>query len=642
MQTVRRLYFYAVAMVSLEVVIWGVIGLARTLLDMNRVVGSPVSQLAGYLAPILVGLPVFLVHWISAQRGALRETEERSTRIRALFLYGALLGILIPVVQNGLALVNRGLLAITGLAWSPLVGGGQTWGDNLIAIAINAAAAFYFWTILGADWKADLPGSTLREIRRLYRYLWVVYALGVVVIGVQRLLRFILYVPTQIAGSPSYLMIDGMALLLVGVPLWVYTWLIIQRSLPQPGERDSFLRLTFLYLAALLGVGTVLTASILVLSNLLRWILGEPWSIGQFIDAISNPLSIAIPLGGVWGYYAHCLRNELDAIADQPRKAGFKRLYAYILSAFGLVSTFIGMQQVLAYIIYTVTVGQTVGTDLRGQIAIALATLAVGLPLWWANWRPMQAEARSNEEAGDHARRSVIRKAYLYLALFAGVIGVMVTASLLIYLLVSRLLGTVEPNFLQDSLNWLQSMVLFGLWLGYHIRTLWLDGRLAGRSLAARHAQFPVLILDEGSGTFGEEITLTLRRSAPEIPVAVQLISQGVPGEDKMNAGVVVLSAGLATRPSEALRLWLDTYQGKHLVVPVPEDSWLWVGSASRGLRELAGQTAQAVRQMAEGQPVRFMPPTTAWTVAGYVFGGLFLLEVLTLVFFLLLSLVQR
>lgn len=641
MRTVRRLYFYAVAIVSLEVVIWGVIGLARTMIDMNRVVGSPATQLAGSLALILVGLPVFLVHWISAQRGALRETEERSTRVRALFLYGVLLGILIPVVQNCLALVNRLLLVITGLPWSPLVGAGQTWGDNLIAIAVNLAAACYFWTVLGADWKANLPGSTLHEIRRLYRYLWVIYTLSVVAIGVQRMLRFILYVPTQIAGSPSYLMVDGLALLIIGVPLWVYTWLTIQKSLNQPGERDSFLRLTFLYLAALLGVGTVLTASILVLSNLLRWILGEPWSIGQFVDAISNPLSIAIPLGGVWGYYAHCLRNELDAITDHPRKAGFKRLYAYILSAFGLVSTFIGMQQVLAYII-NVTVGQAIGTGLRGQLAIALATLAIGLPLWWANWRPMQAEARSNEDAGDHARRSVIRKAYLYLALFAGVIGVMVTAGQLIYLLVSSALGTQEPNLLQNSLNWLQSMVLFGLWLGYHIRTLWQDGRLAGRSLAARHAQFPVLILDEGGGAFGEEVTLSLRRTAPEIPIAVQLISQGIPGNDKINASVVVLSAALATKPSEALRLWLDTYPGKHLVVPTPEESWLWVGSASKGLRDLASQTAQAVRQMAEGQPVRFMPPTTAWTVAGYVFGGFFLLQVLTLVFFLLISLIQR
>ncbi len=641
MQTVRRLYFYAVAIVSLEVVIWGVIGLGRTIITLNQLVGSPTSQLAGSLALVLVGLPVFIIHWVTAQREALRDAEERITRVRAIFLYGVLLGTLIPIVQNGLALVNRFLLLITRLSWSPLVGMGQTWGDNLIAVMINAAAVYYFWIILRADWKENVPNSSLGEVRRLYRYLWVIYTLGITVLGMQRVLRFILFLPTQAAGSPSYLMVDGLALLLIGTPLWVWTWQIIQQSLKQRNERESLLRLTFLYLMALIGVGTVLTASILVISDLLRWILGESWNLGQFIDAISNPLSIAIPLGGVWGYYAHCLRNELEAIPDHPRKAGFRRLYVYILSAFGLVSTFVGMQQVLSYII-TVSVNEAVGTGLRDQLCMAIGTLVVGLPLWWANWRPMQLEARTFDDNGDHARRSVIRKAYLYLALFAGVIGVMVTGGQLIYLLVSRALGASEPEFLHNSLNWLQTLILFGIWLAYHIRTLWLDGRLAGQALAAHHTRFPVLILDEGDGSFGEEITITLRRTTPEIPIAVQLISQGIPGEDKANASVIVMTAGLATQPPEALRLWLENYTGEHLIVPTPQEGWLWVGSTPRSQRDLAQQTAQTIRQLAEGQAVRNSPPATAWTIAGYVLSGLFLLQVLGLVFVLLISLTNR
>ena len=122
MRTVRRLYFYVVALVSLEVVVWGVIGLGRTLINLNLVVGSPVSQLAGSLALVLVGLPVFLIHWLIAQREALKDPEERATRVRALFLYGVLIGTLVPIVQNVMALVNRLLLTITHLPWSPLVG----------------------------------------------------------------------------------------------------------------------------------------------------------------------------------------------------------------------------------------------------------------------------------------------------------------------------------------------------------------------------------------------------------------------------------------------------------------------------------------------------------------------------------------
>ena len=641
MQTVRRLYFYAVAVVSLEIVIWGVIGLGRTLLTINQVVGSPTSQLAGSLALIMVGLPVFLIHWITAQREALRDVEERATRIRALYLYGVLMGMLIPIVQNVLALINRLLLVITRLPWSPLVGQGQTWGDNLIALAVNAGSVYYFWRILSADWQSGTPNSARLEIRRLYRYLWVIYSLGIVVLGVQRLLRFILFVPSQIAGTPSYLMIDGIALLLVGTPLWVWTWQTIQHSLGQRSERESLLRLAFLYLMALAGVGTVLSASILILSDILRWILGEGWSVGQFVSAISNPVSIAVPLGGVWGYYARCLRIELEAMPDHPRKAGFRRLYLYILSAFGLVSTVIGMQQVLDYII-TVFIGQAVGSGLRGQLSMAIATLVIGLPLWWANWHPMQAEARSREDAGDHARRSVIRKVYLYLALFAGIILVMSNGGQLIYNLVSRALGSDIPDFLPNSLNWAQTLVVIAIWLGYHIRALWADGRLAGQALAARHAQYPVLILDEGDGAFSEEISLALHRTVQELPVAVKLVSQGIPGEDITNARAIVMSASLATRPPEALRLWLENYTGVYLIVPASQEDWWWVGSTSRNLHDLAQQTAQTIRQLSEGQAAHVNPPTTAWSVAGYVFGGLFLVELLGGVVLFLITLAHR
>ena len=33
MKTVRRLYFYAVAFISLEIVLWGLIGLLRSIVD---------------------------------------------------------------------------------------------------------------------------------------------------------------------------------------------------------------------------------------------------------------------------------------------------------------------------------------------------------------------------------------------------------------------------------------------------------------------------------------------------------------------------------------------------------------------------------------------------------------------------------
>ena len=56
-------------------------------------------------------------------------------------------------------------------------------------------------------------------------------------------------------------------------------------------------------------------------------------------------------------------------------------------------------------------------------------------------WRPMQAEALADGDVGEHARRSTIRRVYLYLALFAGVIGGMASAVGLVYQLVNALLS---------------------------------------------------------------------------------------------------------------------------------------------------------------------------------------------------------
>ena len=228
MHTIRRLYFYAVAVVSLEVVIWGVIGLLRSII--NNAVGGQARLLAGSLSLILVGVPVFLIHWWTAQKGALRDGEERAARLRSLFLYGVLAGTLAPAVQNGLALANRLTLSVLGLQWAPLIGNGQTLGDNLIAITVNAGAAAYFYSILKADWKAQTPGNSLADVRRLYRFLWMIYGLALIVFGLQQVLRFILYIPVGIGGSGSFFLADGLALLIGGIPLWVGFWRTLQNA----------------------------------------------------------------------------------------------------------------------------------------------------------------------------------------------------------------------------------------------------------------------------------------------------------------------------------------------------------------------------------------------------------------------------
>ena len=145
MKSIRRLYFYLVAFISIEVVLWGLVGLLRSVAD--DAISGGADALAQALALILVGVPIFLVHWLWVQRAAARDEEEKTATLRAVFFYAILLVTLIPVVQNLLSFIDRALIQGAGLevGRSFSVFREQTLADNLIAIVLNGIVAAYFW-----------------------------------------------------------------------------------------------------------------------------------------------------------------------------------------------------------------------------------------------------------------------------------------------------------------------------------------------------------------------------------------------------------------------------------------------------------------------------------------------------------------
>ena len=95
MRNVRRLYFYLVTFISLEMVIWGAVSLAQTVL--NAPVTGIANNLASGLSLVLVGMPIFLLHGAVVQRDARRDPEERANRLRAIFFFGVRLATRSPV-----------------------------------------------------------------------------------------------------------------------------------------------------------------------------------------------------------------------------------------------------------------------------------------------------------------------------------------------------------------------------------------------------------------------------------------------------------------------------------------------------------------------------------------------------------------
>jgi hypothetical protein len=627
MKSIRRLYFYLVAFISVEVVVWGLVGLLRSIID--KTVSGGADALAQALALILVGVPIFLIHWLWAQRVSAKDEEEKSATLRAVFLYAILLGTLIPVIQNVLSFIDRSLVEVTGLGVARAFTSfrEQTLADNLIAIIMNAIVASYFWGILGNDWATLTEKENFSEVRRLYRYIWMLYGLLMTVFGAQQILRFIFYIPGNLLGELGReVVVNGIALLVIGTPVWIYTWRIIQDSLADSAEMGSTLRLGILYILALGGVITVITTAAMVVDIIVTRLLGGDGTFRDFVREIGGPISIGVPLGMIWAYYGYWLNRHIEAIGDRVRQAGMKRIYNYILAFIGLVVSFIGVTTLLNFIIDMIaSKAFLMGDSNRSSLATSISSLVVGLPLWLMTWRPMQAEALIQNDLGDHARRSVLRKTYLYLALFASVIGGMATAVALVYQLIKLVLtGNGGADFVNTLLNLTQLLFLFGVVLIYHLRVLRADGEAQADALAEKQNEYKVLIVDSGNG-FVEAVKAALLKSDSKVQVTVTTPTEKPDG----NFSAIVISGALAVEAPE----WIRSFGGNRIVVQNEAQNLVWA--------EDAAQAALSVRMLAEGQEVRMQKQTrSAWIYVVYVFAALFALQLLFLLLAFGISLV--
>jgi hypothetical protein len=629
MRTVRRLYIYVVTLISLELIVWGLINLLQT--SLSSASRSATNLLASGLSLVLVGLPFFLLHGWIATREARRDPEEQSSRLRALFFYGARLALLSPVVLELFNLCKEPLKLLLGAAgsgvFSPEV---STPLDRIISIAINAIAWFLLERLLRADWKSVASTEALVEVRRLSRYVWMLYGLVLLVAGVFQTLQYLLDPGggRLAMGSASFarVLVNGLALILVGAPLWVYCWNIVQRSRDLPGERPSYLRRVVLYALALVPALVVLFAGQSALQIVLKSFLGDNLSPAELLEQNFQQIDLVITFGVLWAYFSRQVAQEWDVEADPLDRAGLRRFYFYPLAAAGNAAAFAGAWKVLGVIVEMLVISPAWQSALRQDLAFGLAFLAVGIPFWLFHWPPMQVEANRSDGSGDHARRSVLRKSYLYLAVFLSVVGLMSAAGLLFYRMINAALGSPGVNLALEAWQQVSLIALLAVWLGYHFSALRADGRLAQHTLVERQSAFPVLVLQSSGDPFYPAFVEALQRQAPRLPVTVLDVAAGQPTGEHLSAQALVLPASLALDPPPALREFLAAYSGRRLVVPLAFPGWTWAGLPTRSARDLAAETALLLRQLAEDQSPRAHAPANAWLITAYVLGAVFAL----------------
>lgn len=662
MVTIRRLYIFLICAISLHAFTWAVIALLQDLLVTKN--QSPVTFLAFQIAVIVIGLPIFLVHWVWAQWLAGRESDERESALRRFYLYSTLAGFLSPFLANAFSLIEQVLQLSLGGSPRPSGFGFTEFSPTelilraVVALVVLASLWFYHWRIVAADAKAAPETGNAATVRRLYVLGFSAVGGTLMLMAVTNVLRWVMFQfgdRAVISGAETSLadLTDDLAGLSVGVPLWLVFWHWAQGLFtgPSPEEHESTLRKLYLYLTIFIAVISAVTNAALILAGLFRYWLDLPAQ-----GDIRIPLPIVISMTMLWAYHAYSLRTDAVLARETSRHDGIRRLYLYLVAAVGLAALLTGLSGDIRVLIHALA-GVVFGNGLREQAAWFTAALIAGLPVWLLPWRQTQLAAVVPGSIGTGERRSVTRKIYLYLFLFAATLAVLFSLIYIAYRLLSLFLGARETgNLLVDLGQAIAfSLIAIGI-LVYHGTVLWGDGRLTQQAQAQRLANLRVAVVDGGEGFFGRAVLEGLRHELPAImldpiglgPASATAMGMVIkpeaseaPNTNGQSASIIqhLIHAGLIIGPwnlyvtgaqhgevTAEIAAAAIASPAHKLLVPVWGQGWEWVGVDHWSAEAIVQQVVRAVKQWAQGDDIKPVRPVGVGAIVGIILAVLLVL----------------
>ena len=514
----RRVYLYLVSFISLLVAAWGAAELGRALIDALYPAGGSGSVIATGLrqdvarngALLLVGLPVWLLHWTLASRASRSSAAERAATLRRLYLYAVLASMVIAVASSAQNAIEAPLRAVLGELSTGFTGStgsssvGRQIATQLPWLLVGALLWGYHRTVTAAD-RASAGetggGATLRR--------WYVYGVGFVAFlyllsNLSQTARITWETLTTTAtafgaSGPPRGLGGAIATAVVALAVWLTHWTLLAvgssgADRAQLAAQDARSTLRPVYLFGALAVAVALTLG--GLSRLLYYALGRLLGVespggvgGNLVVAMAAPATTALVYGVAWLYQrravaAHALEPAAPAESDAPGPGrtrpgidGVRRLYVYLVSLLAIAVLAAGAGGVLWTLADLATSAPRAAgssTWWREQVSLYTTLIAVGLPVWALHWGPRAARS---DEAG-----SLSRRIYLYVTLGAAVLALLgsgVAAAREILLLV---LGeSATSGAITNLARALSVSAVSGAVIAYHLRVL-------RRDLAAPHA----------------------------------------------------------------------------------------------------------------------------------------------------------
>ncbi|MBM3934760.1 MAG: hypothetical protein FJ319_10745 [SAR202 cluster bacterium] len=271
------------------------------------------------------------------------------------------------------------------------------------------------------------PG--IGTVRRLYFYIVSFAALtmattGVVLLGVAVLDA--IFGGAAVSGSSEGVAL-GIALTVVGLPLWWFHWRTVTRYVAtMPAERRSVFRKAYIYLVLLTSIGFVIGTGVAIV----RFLFGGT-------EFAAFPWAAFVVWEAVWFFH---MRLEDAEGQPTPETLAVRRLYLYIVAAGTLAAAATGTALVIHTILrdaYDAVTGLRVvgGGFWNDSFKTYLAIALVNWPAWADHWL--------HRARGDYD--STLRQVYLYLlAILGGLLTVIIAVGVTVYGLLEWVVGVPE------------------------------------------------------------------------------------------------------------------------------------------------------------------------------------------------------
>lgn len=662
MANIRRIYIFVVAAVSLNAVAWAVIALLRNLLTSlfypaERVISYQTEMIALQLAVIVIGLPIYLVHWLWAGRLARANAEEQAAWLRRFYLYVMMSAFVIPIITNAMGMLQAVLRPLLGVrpvvqAWETSLPDGLVVLATAVAMVVLAALwAYHHWVAL---WdRSQVPENDgLALIHRLYVYFFSFVSLVMLTTGGGSVLRWVML---QFGGSAitegRLALAESLAPLLIGLAFWLYFWQKAEKMFTFGGvrEQESVERKFYLYLVIFLSALAVVGSLTTILAGLFKQLLDV--SSGGDIRNILAVLGVAAV---VWGYHAWVLRRDSLVQPEATGQATVRRLYWYLIAGLGLTALIVGIGGNLSVLIGAASDAITYSS--REQAAWFTAVLLAGLAVWIIPWANIQSELNLPGEIGVAAHQTLLRRIYLYLFLLIATLtflgcGIYVVSQLIYLLLGGRSSATLLPDVAQALAY---ALMAVAVWL-YHGKLLRTDMRVAQETEQQLAKTVHVAVVDDEDGRFGQLLIQALHQAIPNAilhPVGLTLAANETlhTADDPMPAQQILSTAQIVVGPwtmatpyvlhgetDMAMLAAVSASPGRKLLIAKPEAGWEWAGLGAWNVDTAVKQACKAVKQLIVGETVQ-----TKRHSLGAILGAIFFIFVLLNLLPLLISVPLR